>query len=177
LYALPAAAFARGSRPATADDIPIGQPEAGVPFVILPALDAIDRKKRIELFDKDARVLRTPYRFPVTAPARDAGASPLAAVHDVLSVGGFTATSFAVVPIRAVYTFEDGHTESVAAAAAAPSASATPSGAPPPAPSSAPASPPPPPDLGTRWVYLAAAGGLLVGGLIAAHRKRHPPPK
>jgi len=39
----------------------IGQPEAGAPFAILPALDAIDIKKRIELFDK----------FPLTPTGAD----------------------------------------------------------------------------------------------------------
>ncbi|MDB4936111.1 MAG: hypothetical protein JWP87_3083 [Labilithrix sp.] len=161
LYALPAGAFPLGARTSTADDVSLGQPEAGAPFAIVPALDAVDLKKRIDFFEKDPRVLRTPYRFPTSAAAK------VKAVHDVLSVDAFDATSFAVVPVRAIYTYDDGKTETVPYAGADASAPTPPAAAP-----SAPEPAPPPKDLGTRWVVLAAAGGLVVGGLLAAYRKK-----
>jgi hypothetical protein len=173
LYALEAAAFPLGARQATLDDIPIGQREAGAPFAILPALDAVDLKKRIELFDKDARVLRTSYRFRAE-PAktlRDASV-PVKAVHDVLSVASFDATSFTVVPVRAVYTLENGTSETVPCGEpdAGTGADASAVASAPPAPPIPLA--PPPRDLGTRWVFLAAVGGLVAGGLLAYRKKR-----
>jgi hypothetical protein len=168
LYALPAAEFARGSRVSTGDDMSVGQMEAGAPFAVLPALDAIDLVKRIELFGKDARVLRTTFRFE---PAKASRSTTLKAVHEVLEVSAFDATSFVVKAKRAMYTHEDGRQETVtdpgAVPAAAPSASAVPSAATPTAPAE-----PAKPDLGTRWVALAAVAGLVVGGLLAARKKR-----
>lgn len=169
LYALPAAEFARGSRESTVDDTSIGQMEAGAPFAILPALDQVDLAKRIELFGTDARVLRTTFRFEPTKASRPAA---LKAVHEVLEVDAFDATSFAVKTKRAIYTHADGRVETVTDPGGAPAASApalpAPSAAPTPA---APASPPKP-DLGTRWVVLAAALGLVVGGVVAYRKKR-----
>jgi len=170
LYALPAEAFARGTRVATADDMSIGQMEAGAPFAILPALDAIDLAKRIELFGKDARVLRTSFRFEPTKPSRPAA---LEAVHEVLEVDAFDATSFAVKTRRVMYTHPGGRIETVTdpgSAPAAPSASAPTA---PDASSAAPVSPEPAkPDLGTRWILLAAVSGLVVGGVMAYRKKR-----
>lgn len=176
LYALPAGAFPRGSRDATADDSAIGQKTAGEKFAVLPALDAIDRKKRIDFFAKDPRVLRTTYRFMPIKPVDEARGG-LKSVHDVLSVDAFDATSFAVTTKRVIYTYLDGRTEVEAAAVAPPtpspmtsasasaSASAT-TGA------TAGAENAPRRDLGTRWVYLAAVGGLVVGGIIAFVRRK-----
>lgn len=173
LYALPAEAFARGTRVATADDMSIGQMEAGAPFAILPALDAIELPKRIALFGTDARVLRSAFRFEPSLASRPAA---LKAVHEVLEVRAFDATSFAVRTKRAIYTHADGHLETVtdpgggavavdAGAAAAPVASA-PAALPPTSPEPAKH------DLGTRWVLLAAVAGLVVGGVMAYRKKR-----
>jgi hypothetical protein len=171
LYALPADVFARGTRVATADDKSIGQMQAGAPFAILPALDAIDLGKRIELFGKDARVLRTGFRFERPTASRPAA---LTAVHEVLEVDAFDGASFAVKVKRAVCTLEDGGSETVtepgsavvaaADASASPASSAAPAPAPPPDPAK--------PDLGTRWVLLAAVSGLVVGGVLAYRKKR-----
>lgn len=172
LYALPAEAFARGTRVATADDMSIGQMEAGAPFAILPALDAVDLQKRIELFGKDARVLRTAFRFEPTRPSRPPA---LEAVHEVLEVDAFDATSFAVRTKRVVYTYPGGRIETLtdpASASAPPSASASASAAAS-SPAPAPAAPEPAkPDLGTRWILLAAVSGLVVGGVMAYRKKR-----
>lgn len=173
LYALPADAFARGTRDATADDKSIGQLEAGTPFAIVPALDAIALTKRIDLFGKDARVLRTSFRFDRAMASGPAG---LRAVHEVLKVASFDATSFAVKTKSVVYTHEDGGVETVtdpvsesvvardASAPAVPASSAAPV-------SSAPVEPAKP-DLGTRWALLAAVAGLVVGGILAYRKKR-----
>jgi hypothetical protein len=172
LYALPAAEFARGTREATADDRSIGQSEAGAPFAILPALDAIELPKRIQLFEKDARVLRTTFRFEPSKPSRPA---TLKAVHEVLEVSAFDATSFAVAVKRAIYTHEDGHLETVTdlgrvADASAPASAAS---------AAAPVVPAEPakPDLGTRWVLLAAVAGLVLGGVLAYRKKQKPSAK
>ena len=171
LYALPADVFARGARESTADDKSIGQMDAGAPFAILPALDALDLGKRIDLFGKDARVLRSTFRFEPTRASRPAA---LKAVHEVLAVDAFDATTFAVKTKRAIYTHEDGRIETVADPSNASSASADASASAAPVPSAAPAAPgePAKPDLGTRWVLLAAVAGLVVGGVMAYRKKR-----
>lgn len=172
LYALPADVFARGTRMATADDKPIGQTEAGAPFVILPTLDAIDLGKRIALFETDTRVLRTSFRFDAVKASRPA---TVKAIHEVLEVDAFDATSFAVKVKHAIYTHEDGGTETVTGPAAASSLAADASVPAVPASSaSTPAAPTEPAktDLGTRWVLLAAVSGLVVGGILAARKKR-----
>lgn len=172
LYALPADVFARASREATVDDKSIGQMEAGAPFAILPTLDAIDLGKRIELFGKDPRVLRTTFRFEPTRTGRPAA---LKAVHEVLEVTGFDATSFAVKTKRAIYTHEDGRTESVSDPARAEASAADSGAAPLPSASAVAASTKAElakPDLGTRWVVLAAIAGLVVGGVLAYRKKR-----
>jgi hypothetical protein len=173
LYALPAGEFARGTRTSTGDDMPIGQTEAGAPFVVLPALDAIELPKRIELFGRDARVLRTTFRFEPSKASRPA---TLKAVHEVLEVSAFDATSFAVTTKRAIYMHTDGRTETVTepgAAAAAASSVSTSSAS---VASAAPAVPAPGEpakhDLGTRWIVLAACAGLVVGGVVAYRKKR-----
>jgi hypothetical protein len=160
LFALATSAFPRGTRTATADDTLIGQ-KTGELFAILPALDLIDITKRIDFFGKDPQVLRTPFRFePVKADAKGAQA-----VHDVLAVEGFGRTEFQVVVKRVVYTYADGGSLSATSpASGSPSTSPTPTTTTP--PTTAPA------DGGTRWVYLAAIGGLVVGGLIAFFRKK-----
>jgi hypothetical protein len=114
LYALPTAVFPRAVREAGADDRELGQ-APGAPHAILPALDAIDHKQRIELFARDARALRSAFQFDALAvrAARASLAAPLGSIHDVLSVEGFDATSFRVVPKRVVYTYADGVSESL----------------------------------------------------------------
>jgi hypothetical protein len=114
LYALPTAAFPRALREAGADDRELGQ-APGAPHPVLPALDAIDQKQRIELFAHDARALRSGFQFDALAvrAARASVAAPLGSIHDVLSVEGFDATSFRVVPKRVVYTYADGASESL----------------------------------------------------------------
>jgi hypothetical protein len=117
-FALPASDFALGARASTADDMAIGQVEAGAPFAIVPALDAVDLKKRVELFGADPRVLRASFRFdaPVDAAAPEAAAPGAAvrAVHDVLAVSELGPTGFVVSPKRVVYTYQDGATETLA---------------------------------------------------------------
>lgn len=171
LYAVPADGFTRAERTATADDMAIGQTQAGAVFTILPALDAIDRKKRIDFFAKDPRVLRTSFEFEPTKPPRT-GSAPVKEVHDVLAVEGFDATSFRVVQKRAIYTFEDGKTELVPHASDAGAGAGAAAGAEPDAGAAASTASPPPVDKGSRWVYLAAVMGLVVGGLIAFYRKK-----
>jgi hypothetical protein len=167
LYALPADAFPPGTRESTADDVSIGPAEAGVAFPIVPALDAIDRKQRIEFFGKDPRVARTPYRFDTASTAR----AGVAAVHDVFAIEGGDPTSFMIRKVRAVYTYGDGGSETVSAGADA-SADAGPSadaGADARASAGAAGGAH---DLGTRWVLLAALGGLAAGGFLAYSRKK-----
>ena len=169
LYALAASAFPRGMRSATADDSAIGQHVVGQPFPIVPLLDAVDRKRRIELFEKDPRVSRT--AFQLDEPSKPS--KPLKAMHEVLALGSFTPTTFVVVQKRVDYTYQDGTSETVTphpdtaeatADAGAKSSSAANPGA------NTPESPPL--DIGTRWVFLAAVGGLVAGGLIAFYRKK-----
>jgi hypothetical protein len=163
LYALPADAFPAGTRESTADDLSIGQAAAGVAFPIIPALDAIDRKQRTEFFGKDPRVARTPFRFDTAGPAR----AGVAAVHDVLAIEGGDNTSFAVRKIRAVYTYADGGSETVGEGANANANANADAGA---GPGAGPAGGAH--DLGTRWVLLAALGGLAAGGFLAYSRKK-----
>ena len=175
LYALPAAEFARGTRASTADDTSIGQVEAGAPFAILPALDALELPKRIELFGKDPRVLRTAFRFEPMKPSRPV---TLKAVHEVLAVDAFDGTSFAVKRSRVVYTYMDGRVETVTDAAGvldagAPALSASAVALPAVAAEPAAAKS----DLGTRWVLLAAVAGLIVGGFLAYRQRRAAPRK
>jgi len=167
LYALPVDAFPPGTRESTADDVSLGQAEAGVAFPIVPALDAIDRKQRIEFFAKDPRVARTAFRFDT------ASAVGVAAVHDVLAIDGGDATSFTLRKIRAIYTHADGGSETVnadagsdARAEAGADAGAD-AGAVVKAGAARGAL-----DLGTRWVLLAALGGLAAGGFLAYSRKK-----
>ena len=163
LYALPVDAFLPGSRESTADDVSIGQAEAGVPFPIVPALDGIDRKQRIDFFAKDPRVARTAFRFETVR----AGVS---AVHEVLAVEG-EGPSFAVRTVRAVYTYEDGGSATVSGGADAGASADADAGANAGANASASAAPGAH-DLGTRWVLLAALGGLAAGGFLAYSRKK-----
>lgn len=182
IFALPAAAFPRASRVATADDLAIGS-RAGETYAVLPALDEIDLPRRIPFFASDPRRGASAFRFDVVATAR--AGSPLRAVHDVLAIQGAVGTGspFTVEPKRAVYMYDDGASETVAyaglqrpaptrtgaldvdaganvaaGASADPRPSATPS--------------PPPRDRGTRWVYAAAIGGLVAGGAIAHYRRK-----
>lgn len=174
LYLLPTDVFPPGSRLSTADDVSIGQPEAGMPFPIVPALDAIDRKERIALFDHDPRLRRTPFHFAATAPPPSA-----VTVHEVLSLAADptpTTTTFTITQLRVDYTYQDAAPSSSPASASASAPAPAPASAPAPAPGPAPA-PAPAPDLGTRWVLLAALSGLLAGGLLAYSRKRRTPEK
>jgi hypothetical protein len=169
LYALAADAFPPGTRESTADDVSIGQAEAGVAFPIVPALDAIDRKQRVEFFGKDPRVARTTFRFDTASTAR----AGVAAVHDVLAIEGGDETSFRMRRVRAVYTYEDGGSETVSGSADADASAAASADAS--ADAGAGAGPGPAGgahDLGTRWVLLAALGGLAAGGFLAYSRKK-----
>jgi hypothetical protein len=171
IYALPAAEFPRASRVATADEWTLGIKKDET-LAHLPALDAIDLKKRMVFFEKDARVARAPFKFDMVGigPA----ASPLKAVHDVIAVEAVEGAAIKVASKRAIYTYEDGSSETRAYAtperpspsgsgdAGAPAVSTTP------ATGDAALK-----DGGTRWVYLAAVAGLIVGGIIAfIQRKR-----
>lgn len=174
LYALPVADFPRGSRVSTGDDMAIGQPEAGATFAILPALDAVDLAKRIELFEKDPRVLRTSFRFDPEAAAKR-GPVGTKGVHEVLSIGKLDGTSFAVDVKRVTYMNVDGGVSSAKAATGdAPEARAADAGAPDAGVAAGAGTPggEAAVDRGTRWVYAAAIGGLLMGGIIAALRKK-----
>lgn len=185
LYALPSRDFPRSERPSTADDSAIGQPEAGVPFAILPALDAIDLRRRVTLLGTDPRVLAASFRF--AKPLRDERTANVTAVHDVLAVEDVGPTAFSVVPKRVRYTYVDGTTETRAyVAAARPDASKGRGGmaavaetdAGPAAEAGADATAAPVTndgaarDGGTRWVFLAAVVGLLTGGLFAFYKKK-----
>jgi hypothetical protein len=201
-FALPASDFARGARDSTADDTAIGQAEAGAPFAIVPALDAVDLKRRVELFAADPRVLRAAFRFDAPAPAAAAPvAAPgavLKAVHDVLAVSELGPADFVVGPKRVVYTYQDDATETllyVGASRPPPSRARTASTAfaeggavaeggafaeggadaargEAEAGVDAAASTGAPADRGTRFVYLAAVAGLVSGGLLALYRKK-----
>ena len=87
----------------------------------------------------------------------------------------FDATSFAVRTKRAIYTYEDGGTETVTdpgrtivvgADASTPASSSS-------APVTSCSRRPREARLGTRWVVLAAVAGLVVGGILAARKKRN----
>jgi len=171
IYALPAEAFARASRVATADDVSLGK-KAGETFDILPALDALDLQKRPSFFADDPRKVASPFRFDAPLPG-NAPAVPAAAraVHrDLVIEPSFVASppSFALVtshvrvsfdkptPDSDVYPSDAGAaTADAGVVAAAPAPASSPRG-----------------DGGTRWVYAAAIGGLVAGGLIARYRKR-----
>lgn len=197
-YALPLDAFPPGTRAATGDDAALGQ-EAGAPLAIVPALDAIDHGKRIAFLTEDPRVLRSSFRFePITSVRSGA---TLKAVHDIFVVDiGVTALS--VVGKSAIYTYDDGSIETVAYVGAkrrAPSrgklgdgtdgdaaasaslnteAGAADASAGTGAPLSSSSAPPgetPSHDPGTRWIILAAAGGLVAGGLLAYRRRKAAP--
>jgi hypothetical protein len=174
LYALPADAFPKGSRVSTADDKGIGQGATGQPFAVLPQLDTIDRKKRIEFFEKDPRVLRTSFRFDA-APASKS-AKPLAGVHQALTVTPSSAAELDVTVKRVVYTYQDGTSDTANPSANAGGDASTGAGiAINPAADGAAGGVPDlanRPDGGTRWVFLAAVAGLVVGGLIAFFRKK-----
>ncbi len=167
LYALPVDAFPLGSRDATADDVGIGQAEAGAPFAIVPALDAVDRKQRIGLFATDPRVARTELRFDA------GGRAGVIAVHEVLAVDAVAAGALTVHRLRVVYTYVDGGVETAGMGASA-DASAE-AGASAEADASADAGAGAESgkhDIGTRWVFLAAVGGLVAGALLAYSRKK-----
>lgn len=187
LFALPSAAFPQSPRAATADDSALGK-KPGESYLVLPALDEIELPKRITFFAGDPRLLSSPFRLDVVAKAP--GGSPLKAVHDVLAIEGAigaAATTFAVAPKRAIYTYDDGASEAVPyrdARRPSPSrAGALDLDAGPGTPAAGDASvdadagvsvapTPPPHDLGTRWVYAAAIGGIVAGGAIAQYRKK-----
>ncbi|WP_206683401.1 hypothetical protein, partial [Salmonella enterica] len=67
--------------------------------------------------------------------------------------------------------FEDGKTELVPHASDAGAGAGAAAGAEADAGAAASTASPPPVDKGSRWVYLAAVMGLVVGGLIAFYRK------
>jgi hypothetical protein len=161
IHALPAAAFPRGSRVATVDDSALGK-KPGETYATLPALDEIDLPKRIPFFASDPRRVSSPFRFDAPATVLPP-AGPPKAVHHVLAIEGVTA-AFGVQPKRAIYTYDEGPPQTVSypVDAGTMDAGATASAAP----------TPPPRDLGTRWVYAAALGGLIAGGIIAHYRKK-----
>jgi len=176
LFALPVAAFPRGTRVSTADDMAIGQPEAGATFAILPPLDAIDLANRIELFEKDPRVSRTSFRFDGEAAAKR-GPPGTTGVHEVLSVGKLDGSSFTVDVKRVTYMNADGGvstgTVGVGPAGAPADTAARDAGGPDSGTGTGTGGESPV-DRGTRWVYAAAIAGLLAGGIIAAVRKKKP---
>lgn len=171
LYALPVAEFARGSRDSTVDDMSIGQMETGGAVRHPPlARRGVASRSASSFFGKDARVLRTTFRFEPSKASRPAA---LEAVHEVLEVDAFDATSFAVKTKRAIYTHADGHLETVEGPAGW-TASAAADASAPAAPAAAPAAPaaPAPPNLGTRWVLLAAVASLVMTVVILVFRKK-----
>lgn len=173
IHALPAAAFPRASRVATADDSTLGK-KPGETYAILPALDEIDLPKRIPFFASDPRRVSLPFRFDEPMTARPT-AGPLTTVHFDLVLGGDLGAepgAMTLRPTHVKYMYDQGPPETVsypvdagatadAGAGAGAAASAAPSA--------------PPSDLGTRWVYAAALGGLLAGGVIAHYRKKRAP--
>ncbi|MBX3185761.1 MAG: hypothetical protein KF819_02050 [Labilithrix sp.] len=194
IYALPRAAFPPSSRPAPRDDWALDLKKDN-PQAIVPALDAIDLQKRMPFFASDARVARSPFALDMIMLVRRSS-STLAKVHDVIGVDAVDAATLTVSSKRVTYTYEDGATETFAyRSLKRPSPSRPKALEPPPggnardddptppaidagalapdAPSQPPAAAPAPAskDLGTRWVYLAAIAGLLVGGIIAWAQK------
>ncbi|HSO32803.1 MAG TPA: hypothetical protein VLT33_09805 [Labilithrix sp.] len=167
IHALSASAFARASRAATADDASLGK-KAGETMEILPALDAIDLPKRVAFFATDPRRASAAYAFDEAAPA-DAGA--VKAVHRVLVAEGVGTPAFALKAKTISYTFEQGPPLTVSASAST-EKPATADGERADAGVAATVTAAPAKDLGTRWVYAAALGGLIAGGLIAHYRKK-----
>ena len=185
IHALPSALFPLSSRVATADDSALGK-KPGELQMVLPVLDAIDLQKRIPFFASDPRKVSSPFRFDAVTSVR--AGSPLKAVHEVLAIegafGGATAT-FIVQPKRVIYTYEDGASEAlpyrgatrpgprdgVARANADANANAN-ANANADAGASVTEGTPASHDLGTRWVLLAAVGGIVAGGAIAHYRKK-----
>ena len=164
LHALPVGAFPKVTRVATADDSSLGK-KVGEAMDILPALDAIELPKRVAFFASDPRKVSAAYAFDEAAP--DAGA--VKAVHRVLVVDP-TAPTFAIKAKTVTFTFASGPPVTLPGDVPPPSASDA--GAVDAGPTAVPAPPAPSKDAGTRWVYAAAIGGLIAGGLIAHYRKK-----
>ena len=164
LHALPIAAFPKVTRLATADDSSLGK-KAGEAMDILPALDAIELPKRVAFFTSDPRNGTAAYAFDEAAP--DGGA--VKTVHRVLVVDT-TAPAFAIKAKTVTFTLESG--PPVTLTGDLPPPSAGDAGTPDASLGAAPTPLAPTTDAGTRWVYAAAIGGLIAGGLIARYRKK-----
>jgi hypothetical protein len=107
IHALPAAAFPRATRVATADDASLGK-KPGETITILPALDAIDLQQRIPFFASDARQASLPFRFD----------GPAGAHHDLVIVGSDGGLTLA--PAKALPSAADGGADAGLAVTAAP---------------------------------------------------------
>ena len=164
LHALPVTAFPKVTRVATADDSSLGK-KVGETMEILPALDAIELPKRVAFFASDPRSASAAYAFDEAAP--DAGT--VKTVHRVL-VLDTAAPAFAIKAKTVTFTFENGPAVTLTGESRSPSAGDA--GSADAGPTAAPAPPAPSSDGGTRWVYAAAIGGLIAGGLIAHYRKK-----
>jgi hypothetical protein len=195
IYALPADAFPRASRVATADEVSLGK-KPGEAFDILPALDAMELQKRPAFFADDARKIASAFRFDAPLGGASVPVAAMAAaktMHQELVIEpAFVASppTFALVTRHVKLGFEKptpdvdvelsdaggGPTVATAGTTGADGGadagvSAAVAGGPAPA---APTPASPRGDGGTRWVYAAAIGGLVAGGLIAHFRKKKP---
>lgn len=176
IYALRATEFPRSTRVATADDASLGK-KPGETLDILPALDTIELTKRIAFFGDTGRNAVASIRFDRLLHLAPAGAPPIPAktAHfDLRLEANYAATppTFTVFSGDTKITFDppagDAGSDAGSTANDAGAVDAGPIAAPSPSPSpSAPAT-----DGGTRWVYAAAIGGLIAGGLIAQYRKK-----
>jgi len=184
IFALSAAAFPLGNRLASGDDGSLGK-KPGETVDLLPALDALELPKRVAFFADDSRKVASPFRFDAPLAGYDAGPAVPRGVHRGLVIeGAFDASppSFTLVTKHVKLTFDKPTPDvdlSPADAFATPLAGDGGPGQPDRGRADAgmAAAPAPPPepvrgDGGTRWVYAAAIGGLLAGGLIAHYRKK-----
>ena len=184
IFALSAAAFPRGNRPASGDDGSLGK-KAGETVDLLPALDAIELPKRVAFFADDSRKVASPFRFDAPVAGYDAGPAVPRGVHRAFVIeGAFDASppSFTLVTKHVKLTFDKPTPDVDLSPAGASAKLVAGDGGPGQADrgradagmTAAPAPPPEPVrgDGGTRWVYAAAIGGLLAGGLIAHYRKK-----
>jgi len=178
IYALRATEFPRATRVATADDVSLGK-KPGETLDILPALDAVELTKRIAFFGDTGRNVVASIRFDRLLQLAPVGSPPIPAkvAHfDLRLEADYAATppTFTAFSGDTKITFDppagDAGPDAGSTANDAGAVDAGPIAAPsPPAPAPAPA---PATDGGTRWVYAAAIGGLIAGGLIAQYRKK-----
>lgn len=108
VYALDAKRFPVQRRVATEGDWQLGD-ESGKPYGFVPALDAMTTPARIPFF---AKARKAEMKVPMVIFVHRK--SPIAAVHDVLTVRALDAEHFELAPVSAQYELVTGAREAVA---------------------------------------------------------------